>query len=98
MYCVISWDISAVDATWNELDAKMRNCFHGLNWFKPVYTFYLVEIFDNFRYNTLLQDLQRVAGSTPIMVRFVMSPMISAQNWDGWLNPEHWPEVRRITG
>lgn len=95
-YFIVSWDISAVEPTWSQTDKRMLECIDGLSWTRPVNTFYMVKTDSPLVYQSLLKNLQQVAQSAPVKVRFIMSPLLSRDSYDGWLEPDAWPKVRAI--
>lgn len=99
MYCIVSWDISAVNPRWSAIDEKMRECISSYAWFRPVNTFYVIPISNTNQVTTILNALQNVAKQTNETVHFVISPAYqSAGGWDGWLPEDHWPKLKAITG
>lgn len=99
MYFVVSWDISASNPVWSQIDERLRKCFDDdYNWVRPVNTFYMVKISTAQQYQTILANLQAVAKDSPVNVNFIMSPPLTVTNWDGWLPQDTWTKVREIVG
>ena len=96
MYFIVSWDISAGNPTWSQVDERLRNCFARYKSYRPVNTFYMVSVSSGDQYRAILNALQGVAGNSPVNVFFVMSPLLTTTDWDGWLREEDWPKVFQI--
>jgi hypothetical protein len=96
LYFIVSWDISAGNPTWSQVDERLRNCFARYQSFRPVNTFYVVKVSSGDQYRAILVALQDVAKSSPVNVYFIISPLLTVTDWDGWLQPDDWPKVFQI--
>ena len=97
MYFVVSWDISASNPTWSQIDERLRSCLAGYQSLRPVNTFYMVRVSNGDQHRTILAALQNVAGNSSVKVDLIMSPLLTVTGWDGWLQPDVWPKVAEIT-
>lgn len=99
VYFVVSWDISASNPVWSQIDERMRNCFANYRSIRPVNTFYMVKVANGDQYRTIFNALQRTAQTTEengTNIYFVMSPLFTVTGWDGWLQPDLWPKVAEV--
>lgn len=97
-YFLVSWDISASEPAWSQVDKRLRDCFEHLPYIKPVNTFYMIRVLTRDQYNQVFTALQTVAKNSVIQVRFIMTPILNNTGFDGWLDTEIWNGVRQITG
>jgi hypothetical protein len=93
VYFVVSWDISANNPVWSQIDERMRNCLTGYQSVRPVNTFYMVKVSNSNQHRTILAALQDIAANSHVMVKVVVSPLLTVTGWDGWLQPDEWPKV-----
>jgi len=101
VYFVVSWDISASNPTWSQIDERMRNCFANYHSIRPVNTFYMVKVANGDQYRSIFSALQRVAKDSEehgTNVYFIASPVLTMGGWDGWLQPDLWPKVAQVVG
>jgi hypothetical protein len=98
MYFIVSWDISAVEPQWSRIDEQMRNCFKTYQQIRPVNTYYIVKVANATQYEAIHTCLLNVAQSQTATVHFIISPLLTAQGFKGWLPKDRWPKISEITG
>ena len=95
MYCVISWDISAVNPRWSEINDRMRACIQGFHYVRPVNTFYLVRISSADKIVAIRQCFEAVQKNTPESISYILSPALSGHLWTGAI--KDWDSVNAVT-
>jgi hypothetical protein len=98
MYFIVSWDISAENPLWREINEQMRNCFKNYTQLRPVNTYYLVKISSVEQHTQIYTKLKDVAKAASVGVEFIMTPAyIGKKGFVGILS-EKWSDVNAITG
>jgi len=97
MYCVVSWDISAVNPRWSKIDEQLRDCLKAYNWYRPVNTFYMIKVTGSSQVATIQSCLTTAAKAVTESVQFVISPAFAAGRWNGLLGDGEWAKVNAIT-
>jgi hypothetical protein len=92
MLFIASWDIP--DASWDETNRRMLNCFTGKKWYRPLSTFYIVKVSDLAEYRFTVQEMQTVAKDTGL--RFISAALLSYEGWHGWLPQDKWDAIGKI--
>ena len=95
MYCVISWDISAVNPRWREIDDQLRACIQNFTYVRPVNTFYLVRISSADRIEAIRKCFDAVKQNTKESISYILSPAFAGHTWSGTIGD--WPNVNAIT-
>jgi hypothetical protein len=97
MYFIVSWEISVRGSRWSEIDEQMRKCLKNFQHFRPVNTYYMVRVPSADKYDEIHARLLAVAQRGPETVYFVMSPLLTATGYHGWLPQDRWPKIAKIT-
>jgi hypothetical protein len=101
MYLIISWDISAENPLWREINEELRNCLENYQWTRPVYTFYLVRLPAVASGSDIKNKIDAVRARHPdISITYILSPVfVGKQGFVGSLaKTQDWSEVNLITG
>lgn len=97
MHVAVSWDISTSGDHWNQINDRMREVLKPFSWARPLSTFYVVCVSGETDRQTLQNGLQSVAKSVSETVHFVVSPLMSAGRYDGYLPSDMWPKINERT-
>ena len=97
MHIVISWDIHAKGARWDEINDEMKECLSGYSWVKPLTTFYVVQVSGNEDRTRLKKALVDVCRNYPKMINLIVSPTMQGGSYGGWLPKSLWPKLRKRT-
>jgi len=95
MYCVISWDISAVNPRWSQINDQMLGCLKGYHYVRPVNTFYLVTIAEASQIVDIQACFVMVSNQTKENISFILSPAFSKHSWSGKV--ADWAAVNTVT-
>ena len=98
MHVVISWDISASGDQWDTINERMREQIKPFSWARPLSTFYVVRIAGETDRQSIKKQLTSVAKSVSETVHFVISPLMSAGRYDGYLPNDSWNKINERTG
>jgi hypothetical protein len=96
MHFTVSWDISAKEPRWSEINGQMYAVFKALPHTHLMSTYYMVKATAE-QYNAVHDALLKIAKTTTETVYFLMSPLLSAAGWRGWLPQTKWDEIKKIT-
>lgn len=97
MYFTVSWDISASQPIWSQIDEQMRNCFKNLPQVRPVNTYYMVKVNSADQYNQIHKNLLTIAQQSTVKIHFIMSPLLNATGYKGWLPKDRWDKIGEVT-
>lgn len=97
MYFIVSWDISAVEPRWSQINEQMQNCFKTYPQIRPVNTFYMVKVTSGDQYNAIHDCLLNIAQNTKETIHFIMSPLLTVKGWKGYLPKDRWPKISELT-
>lgn len=98
MHIVVSWDIAASGDRWRALDEYLEGAFSGLSFYRPLSTFFVLQIRSVADQQRIVADLQKRASQVPERIEFVVSPpMPRGSRYAGMLVPSSWPKVNAIT-
>ncbi len=97
MHVAVTWDIKTSGARWTELDEQMRNVLKAYSWVRPLSTFYIVRVNGELDRQTILGTMTTVAKSTTESINFLISPVMSAGQYDGYLPENTWKDINERT-
>src|SRR6267378_7940468 len=97
MYLVISWDISAVNPRWSQINDQMVACLKGYQQVRPVNTFYMLKVTGAAQRTAIMTCLKGVIDRTSEQVIYIISPLLTTHGWEGWLPQDRWPLIEQIT-
>lgn len=97
MYVVISWDISASNPRWSQINDEMKNCIAAYDWTRPVNTFYMMRINSPDEIVAIRKCFNAVADRVEVNVSYILSPAFIGPNhvWSGRVGD--WQQVNAIT-
>lgn len=101
MHFVVSWNIKTDppnSARLNEINEAMKKGLGNYSWVRPLKTFYIVKVKSQSDWNKIHNDLVEIAKKFGKEVNFIMSPLISGGQYNGWLPGDLWPKIRERTG
>lgn len=94
MHCVVAWNVVATGATGREVNEALRECLRGYSWVRPLPSFYIVQIADEYVWAVIRASLVEVARAHPKAVNIVVSPAMEGGTYAGWLPKKLWPAIR----
>jgi hypothetical protein len=95
MYFTVSWDISANEPRWSQINGQMCASFKGLPNAHVMSTYYLVQASQAQR-DAILENLNKFVDSVAEDVYFLLSPLFNPSCFGG--RHEDWPKINQITG
>lgn len=97
MYVVISWDISAVNPRWSQINDEMKACIAAYDWVRPVNTFYMMRIGSAAEIENIRKCFSAIAERVDVNVSFILSPAFTGagHKWTGRIG--EWEKVNAIT-
>ncbi|WP_422450692.1 MULTISPECIES: hypothetical protein [unclassified Endozoicomonas] len=98
MHLAISWDISAQNPQWDQLNNQMLAVLSPYSWVRPLSTFYVVRVNGEVDRHNIFNGLTAVAqSSTMNQINFLISPLMSAGRYDGFLPQDAWVNINERT-
>lgn len=99
MYLIVSWDIGTGEPQWSKINTEMLNCFKSLPQVRPVNTYYMVKA-NEYQHQQVHDSLLKIAQaySGKVSVNFIISPLLAARGYKGWLPQDRWNKISEITG
>ena len=97
MHFIVSWDIQSEGKEWDKINSQLLKCLDDYSWVRPLSTFYIVKVPGQEEWEGIKENLQAVAESSTATTFFVISPLMSGGQYDGWLPKTAWPQIRERT-
>ncbi|CAI9009773.1 MULTISPECIES: hypothetical protein [Burkholderia] len=97
MHVTISWDISASDNRWSEINDMMKAKLKGYSWVKPLKSVYVVKV-DSLEDRIELKDaLNDVIKSVDEKIHLLITPAMEGGTYAGWLPKGLWEKINLRT-
>lgn len=93
MHFVVSWDINAQGAEWNQHNEGLKTVLKPYSWARPLTTFYIVNVPSQQEFDFILNSLTQYSQSFPGKINIVMSPLMSGGRYNGVLPQNMWDEI-----
>src|SRR5579862_4148872 len=93
MHVMLAWDITASGARWEELNKSLRDCLKQYSWVRVLRTVYVVRLMSEQAWSELVSDLTKVASAAPETVHFIVTPLMSAGAYNGYLPEQSWQKI-----
>ena len=104
IHFVLSWDIhtknrngNTEDREWGEVNSRLQECIEPYSWVRPLSTFYIVRVSGPQEWQEIRDALVRVAENSTADINFLIGPLMSGGQYDGWLPEDIWPKVQKRT-
>jgi hypothetical protein len=97
MHLVVSWDITASGERWTAINDNLKEGLNPYSWARPLSTFYVVKVSgepDRIKIRDALLERARAVHET---VHFVISPLMQAGRYDGYLPRDMWDKINQRT-
>lgn len=96
MHFIVSWDITHGPLR-NSIEQRLLDVLSPYPHARPLTTFYIVQVSSQNAYLYIVNTLTGIAQQYPQLVRFVVGPLISGGNYNGWLDANLWPGIQSLT-
>ncbi|WP_412469904.1 MULTISPECIES: hypothetical protein [unclassified Halobacteriovorax] len=91
MHVIVSWDITGSSEDWTRVNSSLLDIMAPYPWVRPLSTFYILQLSNDSIRQSIISQMQGVASrEVNIKVSFIVSPIITYSNYDGWLSKELW--------
>lgn len=100
MHFLLSWDIHTENGNrekWREVNSQLRECIRGYSWVRPLRSLYIVRVSGPQEWQEIRDALVKVAESSTADINFLIGPLMSGGQYDGWLPEDIWPKVQKRT-
>src|SRR3989442_7762540 len=97
MHIAVCWYIGATGERHGLIDVAMKGALKGYSWVQPLGSYYVVKVGGEADRQKIQQSLLAVAKSVPETVHYVISPLIPAGLYTGYLPQDTWPKLNETT-
>ena len=97
MHFTVSWNISAKEPRWSEINGQLYDCFKDNQHEHVVSTYYMVKVTSAIHYNTIHACLLKIAQDTTERIHFIVSPLLNVKGYKGYLPKDKWEKINQIT-
>lgn len=97
MHILLSWDISAQNPRWQEVNNRLFTAIAWRKPLKPLNTVYLVHVQSATDRKAIIDALNQVATSVSERVLILVTPLMQGGGYDGRQPPAMWNEINRLT-
>lgn len=97
MHFALSWDITAENNRWKEINDQMHAVVAAYSWVKPLTTFYIVKVASQAEWDKILNTLGTIAKENKEKIHFVMTPLMNGGRYNGILPEKWWETINQRT-
>lgn len=97
MHIAVSWDISAPQPQWSEINSRLVTALGTRAWCRPVNTFYAVRVTGEPDREAVRLAMEAVAESSLVPFKYVISPVMQGGYAGRLDNTVDWEPLNRIT-
>lgn len=95
MHFVLTYDIQATGDRRNSIEENLDQVIQEYAWVKPLPTTYIIQVYGQLDWNTILESLKAISRNNQGILNFVMTPLMQGGRYDGWLTQELWIEINK---